>query len=284
MDNVKAIFLDMDGTILHKNNRVDSETADVIAQLRSKGFKVFLATGRAHNEIHYLVPETFEVDGIISSNGTLGMVNDEIIFKHSLSFNAVNEIVNRAQQQSIYYEVFPFEGNRIVLAEDEAWAKSLFDAETPPGKVGESEWTSRKESIVEKVDWSSELPSTTYSKIYLFSTDFDKITAYREQLKKDAESLQISVSNSSRFNAETMAYQTDKGTGIKEMIEHFGIDQSETLVIGDSDNDRAMFEFGHYTVAMKNARPEIQSLTKDVTSYTNEENGAARYLAEHFLK
>ncbi len=63
--------------------------------------------------------------------------------------------------------------------------------------------------------------------------------------------LQISVSNSSRFNAETMAYQTDKGTGIKEMIAHFGIHQEETLVIGDSDNDRAMFEFGHYTVAMK---------------------------------
>ncbi len=48
-----------------------------------------------------------------------------------------------------------------------------------------------------------------------------------------------------------MAYQTDKGTGIKEMIAHFGIHQEETLVIGDSDNDRAMFEFGHYTVAMK---------------------------------
>ncbi|RIP32866.1 HAD family phosphatase [Staphylococcus gallinarum] len=284
MDNVKAIFLDMDGTILHKNNRVDSETADVIAQLRSKGFKVFLATGRAHNEIHYLVPDTFEVDGIISSNGTLGIVNEDIIFKHSLSFDAVNEIVRRAQQQSIYYEVFPFEGNRIVLAEDEAWAKSLFDAETPPGKVGESEWTSRKESIVEKVDWSPELPNTAYSKIYLFSTDFDKITAYRAQLKEDAEKLEISVSNSSRFNAETMAYQTDKGTGIKEMIEHFGIEQSETLVIGDSDNDRAMFDFGHYTVAMKNARAEIQALAKDVTSFSNEENGAARYLAEHFLK
>ena len=63
--------------------------------------------------------------------------------------------------------------------------------------------------------------------------------------------LSISVSNSSRYNAETMAYNTDKGTGIKEMIEHFGIKQEETLVIGDSDNDRAMFEFGHYTVAMK---------------------------------
>ncbi|CAC7597942.1 Putative cytosolic protein [Staphylococcus aureus] len=53
----------------------------------------------------------------------------------------------------------------------------------------------------------------------------------------------------------------------------------QDLMIGDSDNDRAMFEFGHYTVAMKNARPEIQ----DVTAYTNEEDGAAKYLAKHFL-
>lgn len=43
-----------------------------------------------------------------------------------------------------------------------------------------------------------------------------------------------------------------------------------------------MFEFGHYTVAMKNARPEIQALTSDVTAYTNEEDGAAKYLAKHF--
>ena len=83
MDNVKAIFLDMDGTILHKDNRVDLETTEVIQQLRDKGYKVFLATGRAHNEIHYLVPESFAVDGIISSNGTLGMVKDSVLFKHN---------------------------------------------------------------------------------------------------------------------------------------------------------------------------------------------------------
>ena len=95
--------------------------------------------------------------------------------------------------------------------------------------------------------------------------------------------MNISVSNSSRFNAETMAYGVNKGTAIKEMIEHFDIPRESTLVIGDSDNDRAMFEFGHYTVAMKNARPEVQALAKDVTSLTNEEDGAARYLEEHLL-
>lgn len=283
MDNVKAIFLDMDGTILHKDNRVDIETVKVISQLRNQGYKVFLATGRAHDEIHYLVPESFEVDGIISSNGTLGVVEEETIFKHSLSYNTVLEIVKRAKQQAIYYEVFPFDRQRIVLKEDKAWAEELFEANTPPGKVGESEWTSRKESIVEKVDWEDSIPDSTFSKIYLFSPDYDKITNFRNQLIEDEVTLHISVSNSSRFNAETMAFEVDKGTGIKEMIEHFGIQQEETLVIGDSDNDRAMFAFGHYTVAMKNARPEIQALAKDVTSLTNEENGAAAYLSEHFI-
>ncbi|MCM3519923.1 HAD family hydrolase [Staphylococcus xylosus] len=284
MKNVKAIFLDMDGTILHKDNQVDLETTEVIHQLRENGYKVFLATGRAHNEIHYLVPSSFEVDGIISSNGTLGMINDKELFTHSLSFTTVNDIVKRAQQQEIYYEVFPFEGNRIVLKEDQSWATALFNAETPPGNVGVSEWTSRKASLKDKVDWATVIPDTTFSKIYLFSPNYDKITNFRNQLIEEQQDLKISVSNSSRYNAETMAYQIDKGTGIKEMIEHFGIKQEETLVIGDSDNDRAMFAFGQFTVAMKNARPEIKELTMDVTTYTNEENGAAQYLKEHFLK
>lgn len=42
MDNVKAIFLDMDGTILHENNQASTYTKDVINQLREKGYKVFL--------------------------------------------------------------------------------------------------------------------------------------------------------------------------------------------------------------------------------------------------
>ena len=284
MDNVKAIFLDMDGTILHKDNRVDLETTEVIQQLRDKGYKVFLATGRAHNEIHYLVPESFAVDGIISSNGTLGMVKDSVLFKHSLSYNAVIDIVQRAQQEAIYYEIFPFDSNRIVLQEDKAWANALFEPATPPGDVGVSEWSSRKASLVDKVDWETSIPEKSFSKIYLFSPDIEKITNFRNNLLKDQDKLQISVSNSSRCNAETMAYRIDKGTGRKEMIEHFGIAQQETLVIGDSDNDRAMFAFGHYTVAMKNARPEIQALADDVTDDTNEDNGAARYLKARFLQ
>lgn len=283
MNNVKAIFLDMDGTILHENNKASNYTKDVVDELREKGFKVFLATGRSYSEIHQLVPEGFKVDGIISSNGTTGEIEDQNLFKHSLSLEQVKKIVKLAQQQHIYYEVFPFGAQRIVLKEDYQWMRDMITGETPPNNVSHSEWTSRLDAMKDKIDWRDELPDLNYSKIYLFNPNLDKITTFRDELIQNKVLLSISVSNSSRYNAETMAYNTDKGTGIKEMIEHFGIQQEETLVIGDSDNDRAMFDFGQYTVAMKNARQEIKDITDEVTEETNEEDGAAKYLKSRLL-
>lgn len=283
MNNVKAIFLDMDGTILHENNKASNYTKDVVDELREKGFKVFLATGRSYSEIHQLVPEGFKVDGIISSNGTTGEIEDQNLFKYSLSLEQVKKIVKLAQQQHIYYEVFPFGAQRIVLKEDYQWMRDMITGETPPNNVSHSEWTSRLDAMKDKIDWRDELPDLDYSKIYLFNPNLDKITTFRDELIQNKVLLSISVSNSSRYNAETMAYNTDKGTGIKEMIEHFGIQQEETLVIGDSDNDRAMFDFGHYTVAMKNARQEIKDITDEVTEETNEEDGAAKYLKSRLL-
>ena len=45
MKNIKAIFLDMDGTILHENNKASEYTKQVINELREQNYKVFLATG-----------------------------------------------------------------------------------------------------------------------------------------------------------------------------------------------------------------------------------------------
>ncbi|PTK65484.1 Cof-type HAD-IIB family hydrolase [Staphylococcus borealis] len=284
LNNIKAIFLDMDGTILHEDNQASIKTKTVIDDLRAKGYKVFLATGRSYSEINQLVPPQFEVDGIISSNGTSGEINGDNLFMHCLSTESVKRIVSLAQQQEIYYEVFPFNGSRIALKEDEVWMQEMIKGDTPPNHVSESEWKSRRDAMAGKIDWKDHIPEDNYAKIYLFTTNLEKITTFRDELIQNQVLLNISVSNSSRFNAETMAQHTDKGTGIKEMIDHFNIKQEDTLVIGDSDNDRAMFAFGGYSVAMKNARSEIQEITDEVTEFTNEEDGAALFLESKFLK
>ncbi|EKU45706.1 HAD family hydrolase [Staphylococcus massiliensis] len=281
MDNVKAIFLDMDGTLLHTENKVSMYTTKTLKTLREHGYYVFIATGRAHNEIANLVPSEFEVDGIISSNGADGRYQDDIVFQHGLNLKQVQKIVDLAQSHDIYYEVFPFNDNRMILNDDKDFVTQLFNQDKPEG-VGESEWQSRLYALIHQVNWVDTLPDTTFSKLYMFTPQLDQIDKFRDVIAQQ-EDLNISISNSSPHNVETMLNGIDKGTGIQTMIKKLNIDQSETLVIGDSDNDRAMFEFGHYTVAMMNAPLHVKALASYETDYDHNEDGAAKFLEKHLL-
>ncbi|MGM7690284.1 Cof-type HAD-IIB family hydrolase [Staphylococcus felis] len=283
MNKVKAIFLDMDGTILHENNRASAYTSQTIKRLRGMGYKVFLATGRAYEEIQMLIPDDLKFDGVISSNGTRGHIDGEILFEHDLSVTAVSEIVSQAKKAGIYYEIFPFTEERFALIEDQKWMLSMIEGDKPD-TVNESEWLSCQEAVDQKLTWQSRIPSNLgYSKMYLFHPDLQVIQNFRSQMEAQSETLKIEVSNSTPNNVETMAYRINKGTGILEMCEHFKIDQSETMVIGDSDNDRTMFEVGAITVAMKNAAPHIKSLTEYETSKDNNADGAALFMETHLL-
>lgn len=74
-------------------------------------------------------------------------------------------------KQHIYYEVFPFESNRISLKEDEDWMKEMISTIEPPDAVSQSEWSSRREAIKGKIDWRDTLPDAHFLKyIYLVPT------------------------------------------------------------------------------------------------------------------
>ncbi|XP_008188204.1 uncharacterized protein LOC103310738 [Acyrthosiphon pisum] len=253
----QAVFLDMDGTILNEDNRVTNHTNDVIQEVRQKGIKVFIATGRAYDEISYLVPENFEVDGILSSNGAVGYINGKEIFKHQLPMETVRKLVDLAEQHQIYYELFPYYKNRIALKRD----KTLLLSEIQTDELGDverNEWKSRQEAL--------------------------KIKKWEELIVPMKEELDISISHSTTCNLETMPIGVNKATAIQSTLDYLGIaEDTETFAIGDSDNDRQMLEFVDNPIVMKNAPDHIKALGSEVTRRTNVENGVADFLSQKFL-
>ncbi|WP_206166742.1 HAD family hydrolase [Mammaliicoccus sciuri] len=279
----QAVFLDMDGTILNEDNRVTNHTNDVIQEVRQKGIKVFIATGRAYDEIPYLVPENFEVDGILSSNGAVGYINGEEIFKHQLPMETVRKLVDLAEQHQIYYELFPYYKNRIALKRD----KTLLLSEIQTDELGDverNEWKSRQEALSEKINWVDEIPEDAYSKFYFFKKYESEIKKWEEVIVPMKEELDISISHSTTCNLETMPIGVNKATAIQATLDYLGIaDDTETFAIGDSDNDRQMLEFVDNPIVMKNAPDHIKALGSEVTRRTNVENGVADFLSQKFL-
>lgn len=273
----KAIFLDMDGTILNHHNEVSIHTKEVIDDLRKQGIYIFVATGRAAGEIKQLAPAGFEVDGIITSNGMIGHIKDEELYKHSLPVELTERVIEKAREHQIFYELFPYGQKRIALQEDENYMRKEISEPKPEG-VGINEWLSRKQAVEEDIEWTQRIQGSEFSKFYCFARTRAHIDRWKKELEILKEEIPFSTSISSPFNVEIMVADVNKATGIKEMLKYYQLKQNETLAIGDSNNDLPMFAFVNHAVAMQNASAEVQKTADEVTEFSCDEDGVYHYL------
>ncbi|MET0785742.1 MAG: HAD family hydrolase [Paenisporosarcina sp.] len=278
----KAIFLDMDGTILNHHNEVSIHTKEIIDDLRREGIFVFVATGRSASELEEMLPEGFKVDGIITSNGMAGYIGEEVVFEHSLPLQLVEIILEKARKNKIYYELFPYGESRMVLQHDKEYVVDEI-REPKPKTVEINEWISRKKAIKEEIEWTETITGTHFSKFYFFSRTREEINAWKKELEQLQKEIEFTMTPSSPHNLEVMVANVNKATGIEQMLERFDLAGCETLAIGDSDNDLKMFQFVTHSVAMKNAADYIKEVVDDVTEFTCDEDGVYHYLKSNVL-
>lgn len=278
----KAIFLDMDGTILNHHNKVSVRTKEIIDDLRNDGIFVFIATGRAVEEIAELVPEGFQVDGVITSNGMAGYIGNEEVFKHSLELELVETIIEKARENKVYYELFPYGTSRVILNQDKQYVENEV-RDPKPDSVEMNEWLSRKDAMKEKITWIDNIEGNEFSKFYFFARTKEQINRWKNELEQLKQEKDFTTSTSSDINVEVMVANVNKATGIKQMLQHFNLSEDDTLAMGDSNNDIQMLQFVSHAVAMKNASDHIKDIADDITEFTCDEDGVYHYLKSNVL-
>ena len=72
------------------------------------------------------------------------------------------------------------------------------------------------------------------------------------------------------FGIDIISKTGGKVTGIKKMLEHYGITEQEIIAFGDAENDLDMIEFAGIGVAMGNAKDEVKAVADYVTTDVDE--------------
>jgi len=80
-----------------------------------------------------------------------------------------------------------------------------------------------------------------------------------------------------------MPPNTNKGTGLAQLIKNLGIKKEEVLAFGDGGNDIELLQNAGWPVAMANACDALKSIAK-LTTKSNSEDGVADMLEKIFLK
>lgn len=258
---IKAIFSDIDGTLLNSRHNITPETKDTILKVKEKDIPFVLVSARMPSGMLFFQEELEINTPVICYSGALVLSesdsegNREIL--HSIELNKSSaERIRR-----IVHEEFP--DISISLYSHDRWVVS---DHTDPWVVQEQEIT-KVEPL--KRDLSSYVEKNDVHKI-LCMGDPQEVNRLAEALKKEVKGVNMYKSKDTYL--EIMDELVSKAYAIRELEDVFHVSNKELMAIGDNYNDMDMILYAGLGVAMGNAPEEVKRIADTVT-FTNDEDG-----------
>lgn len=253
MNDIKAIFLDLDGTLLTSDKRIDDKDKNTLIHCLNRGIKIILISGRP---IFYVESIAKQIDPRVMSMGYNGAyfkdsqleINQCISAKH---LQQIRELLDVYSIQKYYLK-----GLHVIYSTD-----------------------------MDKRFIYKEVPTRFYTKDIEIGIDIYKILMVDSRLdvlddfKKQAQAI-VSVTSSHIGSLDVMDKSVNKGNAIDMLIQNYKWNRENLMAFGDSLNDIDMFEKVQYSIAMGNGMDIIKEKAWNVTG-SNDENGITQAIKKY---
>jgi Cof subfamily protein (haloacid dehalogenase superfamily) len=234
----KAIFLDIDGTLILNDEGHFDEDIEQIKIAKEYGHHFFLNTGRAFSNIPAILKEAAYIDGMIMGSGTHVQLKGKTIY-HKWIVEKILKSVCRYYLNNKKWCVF--EG------ETDIYGINKFDPTLFVGKVT---------LISDENDFSNKYYGVKITKL----TIEGEATVKERNLLEDYFQL-----NSFSDYFEGIVKGENKSNGIKMILKETGILLENSIAIGDSINDISALSTVNLGIAMGNACNELKEIAQYVT-------------------
>jgi len=253
---VRALFIDMDGTLLKSSNKISRRNKEAIYKLMNQGVKVFLATGR-----HYEVTAPYHKElGLTTPMICLnGAAIHDAVTGRALQMNPV-----RLNEEKFHQLTADHPCNVIIHTANGVYCKKINEeieywtkvGQIPPQYIGDLRQANYKDVL--KISVLTGVPSPQ------ISTLFNK------------EAQVINWNN----GFELVAPNVSKWSGIKSLLHAYRLTPNEAAAIGDGPNDIEMLRHVGTGVAMGNANEEVKAAADFVTGH-HENDGLAEFIERY---
>lgn len=262
---MKMLVFDLDGTLLSKDRRVSDTTATYLQELKNKGVKIVVATGRVRKSAEYVCKGGEFVDVFICDTGSLIYDNNakrELRSEH-LTKNFASIILDLYNKDKIHYiDICDHEYIHKLThtPEDYFCIKNYQDKEVLLNNIGDI--------LHIGIDFYDD-------------KDAIKLVEKLSRENDDVNPILMQDSFGEHKWVEIMPKNVNKPTSIEWLEKYFNIDNQDVMAFGDGLNDVDMLKYVGVGVAMKNALAEVKSVAKLVTDKPNTEDGIVDFLKKY---
>jgi hypothetical protein len=268
-DQVKTIFLDLDGTTLNENGIVNIEVETCLKKLQDLNISIYLVSGRSYESMLPTYLTLGLTTPLIAYNGAQLIENNGHIIKQNLLNPLLVEDTLRIAKKYNSYVQFYIDKKAYYLG-SESIAKEYFQkGGIDPLMLDTS--IDFKEKCTNGMFLVSELNCDNTSLVNI-SKELEN-----SSLWKNSGSYFFSSEGTLEFSNKGIS----KGNMISYVLELNDINAIDTIAIGDGLNDKEMILNAGLGVAMGNASDELKTIA-DLTIRKNSENGISQFLNQFF--
>lgn len=276
---IKLVVSDLDGTLLNRTSRLDSNTVRAVKSLNEEGILFTFATGRIDlNTWHFAKQLNLQLP-IISCNGALIRYpfTGEPVYEAYLPDAPVDAILRLFQSEkrdffvytptSIYYPDYSLAVERFRYYNLLAASNDLPQIEM----INYTDWQKNKSNLCP--------PGTV--KLYCHAKDREQVSKLGALVDSYPE---LTALKCAKEAVDIIVKGSDKSKGLLKVADLFHIGIDEIAAFGDEENDLKMLQTVGYPFLMKNA---VKTLRNRLQSYHLAENhncaGFARAVRQYIL-
>ena len=266
LKKIKLIVSDVDGSIANSKNEIGDETKELVKKLAAKDVKITFATQRIHSSVLDFAEELGIDIPIISINGALIKdIKGNILSKSVVDPKIVKKAMDFADKY--FVRIALVHEDEIVYTESNSVLRDFMYRLGADYKIVDS-YDDYTDNILEIIMMGNEKSVVRHiqQKINFPWKLFHTAKYFRSSTKLGVYHLEVKKSG------------TSKKTGIRKLVKHLGYHKNQVAVIGDWFNDRVLFEYGGFNVALQNAVAELKLKADYITEKTNDEDGVAEFL------
>ncbi|MCQ2143287.1 MAG: HAD-IIB family hydrolase [Bacteroidales bacterium] len=264
---LKAIFFDIDGTLISLRAHVMPESARAaISRVRAAGVRTFICTSRSSQFLKNVM--SMEMDGIVTLAGSHCQTMD-LVDIHCQPMDPRDVAEAFAYSRKIGKPVVGMASDTLyVHMPDHPLVDYLFEV----GGLSRKDITG---NIVEMPDVAPGGVLSEETLNYVESLGIMQVTGFFEPGEEEDRVLSLMPHSHSERWIDTFidiaGNDGGKGFGLRTMAAHFGILPEECIAVGDGKNDILMLKEAGVAVAMGNAAPELKAVADFVTADVDED-------------
>ncbi|MFS9155815.1 Cof-type HAD-IIB family hydrolase [Streptococcus infantis] len=274
---VKAVFFDIDGTLVNDRKSVLKSTKEAIKIVKDQGVFVGVATGRGPFFVKDLMDE-LDLDFAVTYNGQYIFNKERVLFASPIDKRSLRQVIAYAKENRKEIAMGTRQdviGSRIMSFGLSPLSQlvSRFVPKFLTRTVSHSFNRMVSKALPQKEDDLLDLINQPIYQVLMLMTPEES-----NQAASEFEYLKFTRSNP--FAADIINQGNSKLEGIRRVGKEYGFDLNQVMAFGDSDNDLEMLAGVGMSVAMGNGSSSVKEVAKHITT-SNQEDGIHKAL-EHF--